>query len=45
MNFDYYEGMMDCAEGHPAAEGRTQDYYNGYAYEYESNIDQPEGEK
>lgn len=44
MDFDYYEGMMDCAEGHPASPDRTETYYRGYGDECAYKIDQPEGE-
>ncbi len=42
IDFDYYEGVMDCADGHPAAQGRTETYYAGYGDEYQHNIDTPE---
>jgi hypothetical protein len=45
MNFSYYEGVMDCAEGLPPSVGRDEDYYNGYGDEYAYNIDKPESEQ
>ena len=44
MNFSYYEGVMDCAEGLPPSVGRDEDYYRGYGDEYAYNIDKPEEE-
>jgi hypothetical protein len=34
--------MMDCVEGLPPEENRSEDYYTGYGDEYAANIDQPE---
>ena len=45
MNLDYFDGVMDCAEGLPPSVGRNEYYYNGYGDEYAQNIDQPESEQ
>lgn len=42
MNLDYFDGLMDCAEGFPPSVDRSQDYCAGYGDEYANNIDKPE---
>ena len=35
MNLEYFDGVMDCADGLPPSVGRTEFYYRGYGDEYE----------